>query len=117
MLDGLAQRLQEGVRATIDALRHSPPQRLAATVEASAHAIPSVPLDGTIATWNSGAERLLGYSPEEILGKPVTVLVPADRAGEEMEIFARVRGGERIDHYKTVRRRKDGALVQVSLTV
>jgi PAS domain S-box-containing protein len=117
ILGGLAQRLQEGVRVTIDVLGQSHAQRLAAIVESSEEAILSVDLDGTIATWNGGAERLLGYSSEEIIGKPVTVLVPADRVSEEAEILNRIRNGERVEHYKTVRRRRDGAPVQVSLTV
>lgn len=71
----MAQRLHEGVRATIDALGQSHAQRLAAIVESSEDAIISVDLDGTIDTWNGAAERLLGYSSEEIVGKPVTLFV------------------------------------------
>ena len=76
ILGGLAQRLQEGVRATIVALVQSDAQRLAAIVETSDDAILSVDLDGTIATWNRGAERLLGYEAEEIIGQSLTPVSP-----------------------------------------
>ena len=82
-LADLAQRLQQGVRATIDALGQSHAQRLAAIVENSDDAILSVDLEGTIATWNRGAEQLYGYEAEEIIGKSVNVLIPADRQDEE----------------------------------
>ena len=81
ILGGLVQRLQEGVRATIVALGQSHAQRLAAVVESSDDAILSLDLDGTIATWNGGAEKLFGYDAEEIVGKSVTILIPGDRAG------------------------------------
>ena len=92
-------------------------QRLASIVESSDDAIISKDLDGIITSWNGGAERLFGYSKEEVIGKPVTILIPADRLHEEPEILARLRRGERIDHYDTVRRRKDGSLIDISLTV
>jgi PAS domain S-box-containing protein len=90
---------------------------LAAVVESSDDAIISKDLDGIIATFNQGAERLFGYKAEEVVGKPVTILIPPDRQHEEPEILARIRRGERVDHYETVRRRKDGTLVDISLTV
>ena len=92
-------------------------QRLGAIVESSDDAIVSKDLDGIIGTWNAGAERLFGYTAEEVIGKPVTILIPPDRHDEEPEILARIRRGERVDHYDTVRRRKDGSLVEVSLSV
>jgi PAS domain S-box-containing protein len=92
-------------------------QYLAAIVESSHDAILSKNLDGTITSWNRGAEQLFGYSAEEMIGKSVTLLIPADRQDEEPSILARLRRGERIDHYETVRRRKDGSLVDISLTV
>jgi PAS domain S-box-containing protein len=113
----LAQRLQEGVRATIEALGQSHAQRLAALVESSDDAILSVDLDGTIATWNKGAERLYGYEAEEIIGKSVTVLVPADRQEEEPKMLLRIGRGEHIQHYETVRLCKGGLPIAVSLTV
>jgi PAS domain S-box-containing protein len=91
--------------------------RLVAIVEHSDAGIFSTDLEGTIRSWNRGAERLYGYSAEEVLGKPVAMLLPNDRPNEEPEIFARVRNGEPIKNYETVRRRKDGSLIHVSLTV
>jgi PAS domain S-box-containing protein len=92
-------------------------QQLAAIVECSDDAIISKNLDGIILTWNRGAERIFGYTAEEIIGKPVTVLMPPDRVDEEPGILMRLRRGERIDHYETVRQRKDGTLLDISLTV
>jgi PAS domain S-box-containing protein len=90
---------------------------LAAVVESSDDAISSKDLNGVIATFNQGAERLYGYMAEEVVGKPVTILIPPDRQQEVPEILARIRCGERVEQYETVRRRKDGTLVDVSLTV
>jgi PAS domain S-box-containing protein len=91
--------------------------RLAAIVESSDDAIVSKDLSGIITSWNHGAERLFGYTAQEVIGKPITILVPADLSDEEMGILERIRHGGRIDHYETVRRRKDGALLDISLTV
>lgn len=91
--------------------------RLAAIVESSDDAIVSKNLDGIITSWNRGAERIFGYTAEEVIGQPVTMLMPADLVDEEPGILARVRRGEKIDHYETIRRRKDGTLLTVSLTV
>ncbi len=91
--------------------------RLMALIESSDDAIISKNLDGVIQSWNRGAERLFGYSAEETVGRPVTLLIPTDRLEEETSILGRIRKGERVDHYETVRRRKDGTLVHVSLTV
>jgi PAS domain S-box-containing protein len=92
-------------------------KRLSAIVESSDDAIISKDLDGAITSWNSGAERLFGYTAEEAVGKPVTILIPEDRIDEEPEIIERIRHGERIDHYETVRRHKHGSLIDVSLSV
>ena len=92
-------------------------QRLAAIVGSSDDAIVSKDLNGIIATWNRGAERLFGYSAEEVIGKPITILIPASRNDEEPEILARVQRGERVDHFETVRQRKDGTQIDVWLTV
>jgi PAS domain S-box-containing protein len=91
--------------------------RLAAIVETSADAIISKDLNGVIATWNKGAERLFGYLEQEAVGKPITMLIPEQHRDEEARILDRIRSGERIDHFETVRRRKDGTLVSISLTV
>lgn len=91
--------------------------RLAAIVESSDDAIISKDLNGVIASWNAGAERLFGYRAEEAIGKSITMLIPPDRHDEEPAILARIRRGERVDHYETVRRRKDGTLLDISLTI
>src|SRR6202790_4163613 len=90
---------------------------LAAIVESSDDAIISKTLEGVITTWNHGPERIFGYSAEEIIGKPVTTLIPPNQIDEEPAILQKVRRGERIDHYETVRMRKDGNLLDVSLPV
>ena len=92
-------------------------QRLAAIVESSDDAIVSKDLNGIIASWNCGAQRIFGYTAEEMIGKSVTILIPPERENEEPGILQRIRRGERIEHYETVRRRKDGSLVDISLTV
>ena len=90
---------------------------LAAIVESSDDAIISKDLNGTIRSWNAAAERLFGYTAAEMVGKPIRLIIPADRQAEEDGILARLRLGERIDHYQTIRQAKDGRLVEVSLTV
>jgi two-component system cell cycle sensor histidine kinase/response regulator CckA len=92
-------------------------RRLAAVVESSDDAIVTKNLDGIITSWNQGAERLFGYAADEIIGKPVTILIPPDRHNEEPMILERIRRGQRIDHYEAIRQRKDGSLVEISLTV
>jgi PAS domain S-box-containing protein len=92
-------------------------QHYAAIIESSEDAILSKDLDGVITSWNHSAERLFGYAPEEVVRRPVTILIPGDRENEEPMILERIRRGERIEHYETVRRRKDGTLVDISLTV
>jgi PAS domain S-box-containing protein len=91
--------------------------RLAAIVESSDDAIVSKTLDGTIRTWNKGAERTFGYAADEIVGRPITDLMPPERRDEELEIIARIKRGERVEHYETVRMRKDGALIDVAVTI
>jgi PAS domain S-box-containing protein len=90
---------------------------LASIVESSDDAIVSKNLDGIIASWNRGAERIFGYTSEEAVGQPITIVIPADRHSEEHEILTRIRSGDRIDHFETIRRRKDGGLIAVSLSV
>lgn len=92
-------------------------QRLAAIIESSNDAIISKDLQGTIMSWNEGAARIFGYEADEVIGKPITILIPEERRGEETEILGRIRRDERIAHYETVRRRKDGTLIDVSLTI
>jgi PAS domain S-box-containing protein len=90
---------------------------LASIIETSNDAIVSKDTSGIITSWNNGARRIFGYSADEIIGRPIETLVPSDRHNEEPEILERIRRGERIEHYETVRRRKDGSLIDVSLTV
>ncbi len=92
-------------------------RRLAAIVESSDDAIVSKNLDGVIQSWNAGAERVFGYTAAEAIGRPVLMLIPEGRHDEEPVILDRLRRGERIEHYETVRRCKDGRLIDVSLTV
>jgi PAS domain S-box-containing protein len=91
--------------------------RLAAIVESSQDAIISKGLDGEITSVNRAAEQLFGYTAAELMGKPITTLFPDDRLQEEVSIIERIRQGIRVENYETVRRRKDGSLIEVSLTV
>jgi PAS domain S-box-containing protein len=90
---------------------------LASIVESSDDAIVSKNLDGIITNWNRGAERIFGYTAEEAIGRPITILIPENRQSEEREILTRIRRGERIDHFETIRQRKHGSLITVSLSV
>jgi PAS domain S-box-containing protein len=92
-------------------------RRLAAIVESSDDAIVTKDLNGIITSWNKGAERLFGYTADEAIGKPVSILIPPERDNEEPAILERIRRGERTDHYETVRRSKDGSLIDISLSV
>ena len=91
--------------------------RFAAIVQSSDDAIISKDLNGVITSWNKSAERLFGYTAQEAVGKSVTLLIPPERIDEEPAILERIRRGQPIDHYETLRRRKDGTLIDVSLTV
>lgn len=90
---------------------------LAAIVESSDDAIVSKSLEGIIRSWNSGAQRLFGYSPAEAIGNSITLIIPPDRLDEEREILARISRGERVDHFETVRVARDGRLIDISLTI
>lgn len=92
-------------------------QHLAAIVESSDDAIISKDMNGIIRSWNKGAERIFGYTAEEILGEPIATLAVPDRADEMPNILDRIRRGERVDHYETKRRTKDGRVLSISLTV
>jgi PAS domain S-box-containing protein len=90
---------------------------LASIVEYSDDAIISKNVDGLISSWNRGAERTFGYKADEVIGKPATILLPPDRYNEEPAILSRIRAGSSVEHYETVRRRKDGTLIDISLTI
>ena len=90
---------------------------LAAIVSSSDDAIASKTLEGIVTSWNLGAERVFGWTAEEIIGKSITVIIPKERLAEEKEIIDRVVRGERVDHFETVRQKKDGTLIDISLTV
>jgi PAS domain S-box-containing protein len=90
---------------------------LARIVESSDDAIIGENIDGIITSWNNGAERLYGYTVDEVVDKPVTILIPPDRHDEERTFLERIKRGECIDHYESVRHRKDGSSVHVSLTI
>ncbi len=91
--------------------------RLAAIVESSEDAIVSKTLDAIITSWNEGAKRLFGYTAEEAIGQPITLIIPPDRHDEEPAILERLRAGERVDHFETVRVAKDGRQLDISLTI
>jgi PAS domain S-box-containing protein len=90
---------------------------LAAIVTSSDDAIVSKNLDGIIKSWNMSAERIFGYTAQEAIGQHITLIIPPNRLAEEDDILARIRRGEKIDHFQTVRRRKDGTLIDVSVTI
>jgi len=91
--------------------------RLAAIINSSDDGIVSKDLNGIVQSWNEAAERIFGYTAEEMVGRSITTIIPPDRHHEENEFLARVRRGERIDHFQTVRQRKDGRLIPVSVTI
>ena len=97
--------------------RTDPDAQLAAIVASSDDAIVGKDLEGHITSWNEAAERMFGYTPDEAVGRHITMIIPEDRLGEEAYVLGEVRKGNRIEHYETVRRRKDGTLIDVSLTV
>ena len=107
-----SKRAQDELRASNERLAH-----LAALVESSDDAILSKGIDGTILSWNQGAERLYGYTCQEIIGRPISMLLPPDRPHEVEEILRKLKRGEEIAHFETVRIRKDGSLIDVSVTV
>ena len=107
----IARDITERTQATLTT------RRLAAVVESSDDAIVTKDLNGIITSWNAAAERIFGYTAEEAIGRSVRMLIPADLQTEEDRVLAKIRAGEKIDHYETVRQRKDGTRLNVSLTV
>ena len=94
-----------------------PQAHLAAIIKSSDDAIVSKDLNGIILSWNPAAERIFGFTAEEAVGKSIQLIIPDDRRAEELEVLAKVSSGEGVDHYETVRRRKDGTMIDISLTV
>ena len=92
-------------------------RRLIAIIESSDDAIVSKDLNGVVMSWNGAAERMFGYAAEEMIGESIRNIIPADRQREEDEVLSRIRRGERVSHFETIRRRKDGSMVPISLTV
>jgi len=117
VIDGLPHLIGNGVDISERRRGEEAAAYLAAIVESSDDAIISTDLQGTIRSWNDGAERLYGYTAAEAIGKPVTTLLPLERWGEEPQILEQIKNGERIEHYETIRRRKDGTNFAASLTV
>jgi PAS domain S-box-containing protein len=117
----IAGRLIGGVNLLVDISERKRAelnnQRLIAIIEGSDDAIISKDLNGIVTSWNRGAQHIFGYSADEMVGEPITRIIPSDRLDEEQMILARLVKGEKIDHYETVRRRKDGSLINISLTV
>src|SRR5579859_7077240 len=97
--------------------RPSANSHLAAIVESSEDAIASKDLNGVITSWNKSAERLFGYTAEEIIGQPVMLIIPPEFHDDEPRILGKIRAGERIEHFETVRVHKNGRRINVSLTV
>src|SRR5581483_10782383 len=91
--------------------------QLAAIIESSDDAIVSKDLASTVTSWNPAAERLFGYSAAEAIGQPITMIIPPNRIDEEARVMSRIRAGLRVAPFETVRRRKDGELIDVSITV
>lgn len=114
-------KLIGAVNTLVDVTEHeqgkSQERLFAAIVESSDDAIIAMDLDGTILSWNAGAERIFGYRPAEAIGKPITMLIPEERSDEEPSILQHIKRGGRIEHYETVRRHKGGQLIDISLTV
>src|SRR5262245_39583606 len=92
-------------------------RHLARVVESSDDAIISKDLNGIITSWNPAATRLFGYTEAEAVGRSIRMLIPADLQGEEDVVLAKIRAGDKVDHYETIRQRKDGSLMEISLTV
>src|SRR5204863_8222322 len=115
--DDSAARGERAFSDDEDRLRDEARARLAAIVQSSDDAIVSKSLEGIIRTWNAGAQRIFGYTAEEVIGKPINILIPPERQDEEPKILARLRKGERVDHFETVRMTKDGRLLEVSVTI
>ena len=92
-------------------------RRLVAIVDSSDDAIVSKDLDGIVTSWNQAAERMFGYTADEVVGQSITIIIPEDRLHEEQEVLRRIRRGEKVDHFETLRQHKNGTLIPISLTI
>src|SRR4026208_261138 len=122
LLVGIVTALNSAIDLLLVEIDHRQKTQLAlgqlrAVAETSEDAIVTKDLNGIITSWNEGAERIFGYEANEVIGKPVSLLIPEERHDEEPSILERIRRGHGIEHYETVRRRKDGGLIDISLTV
>lgn len=118
ILEGVLSYVRCAVRDTNDRVEiENAALRLATIVETSDDAIVSKDLDGTIRSWNAGAERIFGFSAEEAIGNSIRIIIPAERQSEEDAVLEALRNGRKVDHFETVRQRKDGTLIDISLTV
>ena len=117
--NGAAEVMQpfRGLGQQVDRAIRQDARRLAAVVQSSHDAIVAKNLNGIITDWNQSAERIFGYKAKEIIGKSILTVIPKDRHDEEKEILRKIRRGESIEHYQTLRQRKDGRLIDVSLTI
>ena len=114
MLSGMGDAGDDPARADIP---RNDTDLLVALVRSSNDAIYSKDAEARITSWNPAAETLYGYTADEVIGEPISILVPADRRGEEIDILNKILAGDRIEHYETVRVRKDGTTVEVSVSV
>jgi PAS domain S-box-containing protein len=122
LLVGTVTALNATIDLLLAELEHRQKAQLAlghlhAVADTSQDAIVTKDLNGIITSWNKGAERVFGYEAVEVVGRPISILIPSEREDEEPSILERIRNGQRIEHYETVRRRKDGALIDISLSV
>lgn len=108
---------QQGSGSSLGAFAEHADVFLSAIIESSDDAIVSKKLDGTITSWNPAAERMFGYTQEEAVGRSILMIIPPERRGEETEVISRIRSGARVEHFETVRVRKDGSFIDISLTV
>src|SRR5258708_36672771 len=112
-----SEKCAKGTKLTTMQSEQARTALLAFIVDSSDDAITAKTPDGIVTSWNRGAERIYGYTADEIVGKPVSMLIPPDRPDDMREILDRIRSGEQVEHYDTTRMRKDGELIAISLTV
>jgi len=117
MAENRSASLDGGTHLRVERSAHEPRLRLAAIVESSDDAIVGKDLSGIVTSWNPAAEAIFGYTAGEMIGRPITIIIPPENIDEEASILDRVGRGEKVDHFVTLRRRKDGGIIPVSLTI